>query len=186
MKIFTKPLLMLFSLLILWLLWFSNAGWVPPVWDISHVEYDEKVSCSQYKCGINILGLLSQETLIWIWIILCIILFTLTVKAIILNIKFKDSQKNSCLVYIPILNFYYIFKITIWRFRFFCILLLVWFFCYSLYRDFNENRCCFHNPSRYTYVWIIVWILSIVMLLVSLSKLKKFYKNSFNKESSDK
>lgn len=153
-------------------------------------EYDKSYEPSgdgcHYTCAINLLGLFSKLIQAWIWIILWILLVALTVNAVILHKKFKDTQKDTRLSYIPILNLYSISKITIWRSRFFCLILLIWFFVYSICRNFNENRCCIHNPSQYVYLWIILWISAIIILWEFLSWLSKLNKKDSDGESSDK
>lgn len=154
--------------------WFSNWG----THDI-YVPYENEWRCTAL-CEISFLWLFAKRLLILIWVILWMMLIGLTINTITFHKKFNDIQKNTCLAYIPILNLYHVSKITIWRMRFFFIILLIWFFIYSICRNINYNRCCFHNPSRHDYTGIIVWILSIVILSILVSKLHKFYKKTSN------
>lgn len=120
----------------------------------------------------------------WIWMILWILLIVLTVKAVILPKKFNDIKKDIYLPHIPVLNLYSISKITVWMSRFFCIILLLWFFVYSLY-NIHRDRCCPY-PSRQDYTWIIVWILTIIILSILISKLNTYSKEHSNKELTNK
>ena len=199
MKKFTKLFLIaLYSWF--FLLWFSNAqdlhednsltdkqnvssieNWRSTDWNRAN-PYDnlETWKCTA-TCGISLLWFVFKWIQILTWIILWILLIALTVNAVTLHKGFKNTQKDNYLAYIPILNLYHISKITIWRLRFFYLVLLIWFFCYSICKNINENRCCYHKPSQHVYIWTILWILAIVILWVLLSKL-----NSYFKEHSDK
>lgn len=137
-------------------------------------------------CGVSLLALFSKRFLIFLWIMLWILLIALTINAITLHKKFKNTPKDIRLAYIPILNLYSISKITIWRSRFFCLVLLIWFFCYSIYRNVNDNRCCYHEPSQLDYLWIIIWIITIIILLVLIPKLHTFFKDYSDKWSTNK
>ena len=167
-------------------LWFSFAldGWTNP--DSSNaLPYETEWRCTAL-CGVSLLGFFSKRFLIFLWVILWILLLALTINATTLHKKFKNTPKDICLAYVPVLNLYSISKITIWKGRFFYLILLVWFFCYSVYRNINDNRCCYHEPSRIDYAWIIIWISAIIILWELLSWLSKFNKQDSNKESSDR
>ncbi len=157
-------------------------------WDEKNINYNPPVFLDwdcHYQCGINLLWFFTQKFLIWIWIILWIIMVILYIKTIILCKKSDINTKNNWLIYIPILNLYPISKITIWNIRFFYFMLMIWFFIHGIYTSINKNKCCFDNPSRQEYFWVIVWICSIIMLGVLLSKLSHLIKpdNEINKES---
>jgi len=206
MKRFTKLFLLSICTWFLFL-WFSNAqDWIKQDsntdelnvntnfesknWDKRDKSYNPEVydignSC-HYQCWINLLWFFTQKFLIWIWILLWIMLVILCIKAIILCKKSNNTFRNNWLFYIPILNLYPISKITVGSVRFFCLILMLWFFIYSLYNDIDKNGCCFDSPSWQSYAWIIIWILSIILLWILLSELSYLinsYKESSKKES---
>ena len=175
MKKFTKLFLLALCTWFLFL-WFSNAqnGWY--WYTYQDTSYD--VSCGSFWCEINLIWLLTQKFLIWIWIVLWILLIISTMKAISLNWRLKNIQKSKYLANIPIINLYPKYKTIFWRILFFFLILFVWFFAYSLYRNIDENKCCFDAPLRQDYTWIIVWILAIIILSVLFSKLIDFHNES--------
>lgn len=157
-------------------------------WDTYTMSYEPDLFTGDgchYNCETNVLWQFSQLLLIWIWITLWIMLIILTVKVVTLYKKLHDNQ-NKALVYIPIINLYSISKITIGKTRFLCIIVLIWFFWYSVYRNISENWCCINFPSRQDYAWIIVWISAIIILWELLSWLSKFNKKNSDKKYSDK
>lgn len=107
---------------------------------------------------------LSYLFLILIWFILVI----LSLCSITLYKKYKDKLKYPIILCIPLLNLYQAFKITIWRIRFYCLILFVWFFGYLIYS--NRDWCCSFSDEL-VYPVIVVWLLSICILLVFLIKL---------------
>lgn len=168
--------------------WFSvlALSFAQNIWDDESISYSPSVysgwKCSSFQCGINLLWFFTQKFLIWIWIILWIMLIILTVKIVSLHRKIKDNSKNVFLSYIPILNLFFIPKSHIRKV--FCLIVMLWFFGYSLYHDINANGCCFDNPSRQSYAWVIVWILAIIVLKLLSSKLSHLIKpDNIDKES---
>ena len=199
MEKFTKLLLLTLCFLFLFLL-FSNAQnlqennlftdeenvnsietWWSTVWTrANQYNYLDTGKCTA-NCGINLLWLFFIWIQILIWIILWMLLIASTVNTVTLHKRFNNNKKYNCLTYIPILNLYHISKITIWRLRFFCLMLLIWFFGYSIYKNINENRCCYDKPSQYVYIWTVLWILAIVILRILLLKLNSYFKEHSNK-----
>lgn len=158
----------------------SNENFVSN-WRTTYKDFSITPWASNYcTCAINIIEYFLLIYLILIWIILWILLIVLRVKAV----KFDNTKTHTLLYYIPILNLYTPFKITIWGTRFLCICILLWFFSYSLYQSINRDRRCCPNPSWQEYTWFIVWILAIIILLVLISKFSKINKNDSNKETS--
>ena len=191
MKKFTKLFLLT---LCSWFLffWFSNAQeewyhweWEKP-YDVSQMNSEENMEKCVVSCEVNLFWLFAQLNLIWIWMILWIMYIVLFSKLIKLWKEFKDTYKNGYLFYTPILNLYTMFKITIWKSRFYCLIVLICLFSYSLYINLNENRCCHHEPSWLDYTWIAVWILTIIILSVLISKLNSYSKEHSNKELTNK
>lgn len=171
MKRFTK--IFLLSLCV-WFL-FLGIGYTQDGWNIQQ-DTSYSVSCDSYWCTINPIWWLMQKLLIWIWIILWVIMIISTTKAIILHRN--HNLKNTFLDFLPILNLYIASKTIIWRILFFFLILLVWFFGYSLYRNINDNWCCFDAPSWRDYTWVIIWVFAIIILSILFSRLVDFYKKS--------
>ena len=179
MKKFTKLFLLALCTWFLFL-WFSHAQR-----DFHYETIEIDSWCSSYQCDFSPQTFLVHILLIWIWIILCLLLIFLSIKTIILYKKFNTTHQKFWLSHIPVLNIYLISKITIGKIRFFILTLLLLFFVYSIYTHIDNNKCCFDEPSRQEYSWIIIWFISIIILSVLLSKLNisKFtnlYKKSSN------
>lgn len=164
-----KKIARFFLLTVVWLsfLWLSYAqdwgGQPDMVWS------------NKCMCSTPLWELFSAFFLIIIWLFLVI----LSLCSITLYKKHKDKLKNPIILCIPILNLYQLFKITIWRIRFYCLIIFVWFFGYLIYS--NRDWCC-HFPHRLTYPVIVIWFLSICILIAFLVKLIIISKKS-NKES---
>ena len=135
-------------------------------------------------CGANPLDVLVRFFLFWITVLLWIILIVTSLKALSLYKKLAITHKNNRLFYFPIINLYPLSKMTIGKIRFFILILLLWFFVYNVYAYITFDNYCCNNPIRQGYSWIIVWICSIIILGVLLSKLSYLTKPS--QKDSDK
>ena len=167
-----KKLARLFLLAAVWLsiLWLSYAQ----NWNDPNPEYLIS-GADRCMCGTPFWELFSMFFLIIIWLFLVVI----SLCSITLYKKYKDRLKNPIILCIPILNLYQLFKISIWKFRFYCTIIFVWFFGYLIYS--NRDWCC-HFPYRFTYPVIVIWFLSICILIAFLVKLIIISKKS-DKES---
>ena len=149
-----------FLLAVVWLsfLWLCYAqDWDEP-------SYDYIIWANKCMCGTPLWELFSAFFLIIIWLFLVVI----SLCSITLYKRYKDRLKNPIILCIPILNLYQLFKISIWKFRFYCIIMFIWCFGYLIYR--NRDWCC-NFSVELVYPVIIVWLLSICILLVLLIKL---------------
>jgi len=179
-------------------LWFSNAqnlewndsltgeyesaeSWSFTVWSRENPNFEYNTQYGEVCPYDMFVIVIFKMILSWIWIILWILLIALTVKAVILYKKFEDTSKDTHLFYIPVLNLYSISKITIWKSRFFCVMLLICFFGYNVYENMHRDNSCCPDPSRQDYTWIIVWISAIIILWELLSWLSKFNKKDSTK-----
>ena len=167
MKKFSRFLLLAtVGLSFLWLSYAQNFGNPNPE--------DSVIRAEGCMCGTPLWELFSAFFLIVIWLFLVVI----SLCSITLYKKYKDKLKNPIILCIPILNLYQLFKISIWKFRFYCIIIFIWFFRYLIYR--NRNWCC-NFPARLSYLLIVIWFLSICILIAFLVKLIIISKNSDKK-----
>lgn len=151
-------------------------------WDLKKIEmnYNPNIySNSPCTCGMNMLDFFVRVLLFWIKILLWIMIIILSLKTISLYKKLANTYKHNKLFYVPVINLYPLSKITIWKIRFFILILLSWFFIYNtyVYEIFSNNNLCCKNPIRQGYSWIIVWICSIIILGILLSKLSYLIKS---------
>ncbi len=158
-------------------------------WDLEKREMDYTpniYSNSPCTCDMNMLDFYVRVFLFWIKILLWIMIIILSLKTISLYKKLANTYKHNKLFYVPVINLYPLSKITIWKIRFFILILLSWFFIYNIYvyGIFSNNNLCCKNPIRQGYSWIIVWICSIIISGVLLSKLSYLTKPS--QKNSDK
>ena len=129
MKRFAK----FFLLTVVWLsfLWLCYAlNWSDP-----NPEYLIS-GADRCMCGTPFWELFSMFFLIIIWLFLVVI----SLCSITLYKKHKNKLKNPIILCVPILNLYQLFKISIWKFRFYCIVIFIWLFGYLIY---SNSSCCF-------------------------------------------
>ena len=121
----------------------------------------------------------------WLLILIWLILILLSLCSIPLYKKFKDTNKNSQFFRLPLLNIYPLFKITIGKIRFFCIMLyLLFLVCILLYDHVVYHVCYDGKILRYP---LLIWGLSsIIILSILWIKLIFLYKKDSDKEHSDK
>jgi len=131
-------------------------------------------------CGGNMLEFILNSFLFLVIILLWIMLIITSLYTKSLYKKLANTYKHNILFYFPIINLYPLSKMTGGKIRFFILILLLWFFIYNVYvyKIFENSNLCCHNPIRQGYSWIIVWICSIVILGVLLSKLSYLIKPS--------
>lgn len=206
MKKFTK-LIVLSLCSWFFFLWFSNAqdlteensysDKINVISDSGHyfwglekreMDYNPNIySNTHCTCGMNMLDFSVRVFLFWIKILLWIMIIILSFKTILLYKKLSGTYNHNRLFYFPVINLYPLSKITIWKIRFFILILLLWFFFYNTYsyKIFTDNNLCCENPIRQWYSWIIVWICSTIILWILISKLSYLIKsyNKIDKES---
>ncbi len=165
-----KKIAKLFLIVILWALfvWVTSAtDWENPEKYTEHVT--RVCQCNTpFREGFSMFFLF----------IICWFLVILSLCSITLYKKHKDKLRNPAILCIPMLNLYQLFKITIWRIRFYCIIIFIWFFGYLIYS--NRDWCC-DSPYWLIYPVFVTWFLSICILVVFLVKLIIISKKSDKK-----
>ena len=157
-----------------------NADFESKSWDNESISLNHDIYWDRRcACGMNMLDLFVNVFLFWIKILLWLMLIISLLKTISLYKKLTDTYKHNRLLFSPLLNLYPLSEITIGKFRFFILILLLWFFTYNIYayKIFTQNNLCCSNPIRQGYSWIIVWICSNILLGVLLSKLSYLIKH---------